>query len=154
VAQAGAVAKQGYTFRPRVQWGIKYMPVNFPKPTTGPLFKQLYIRQERPMTIHPPGFVKDLFKGLGWPTNDPVPPKPSNPYVSSYTKSTAYKYSPTKAANLLKSHGWTVSPDGVSVCNGSCGTGVSQGAKLEFKLEYATGDTIVSQEVQAWKSAA
>ena len=31
---------------------------------------------------------------------------------------------------------------------------MSQGAKLEFKLEYATGDTIVSQEVQAWKSAA
>jgi peptide/nickel transport system substrate-binding protein len=154
VAQASALEHQGYTFKPWIQWGINYMPVNFANPTTGPLFKQLYIRQALQLTIDQAGYVRDLFHGYGWPTNAPVPLQPPNPYVSAYTKSTPYKYSPTKAAALLKSHGWTVNPDGVSVCNGNCGTGVSQGAKLELKLEYATGDTIVSQEVQAWKSAA
>jgi peptide/nickel transport system substrate-binding protein len=154
VAQAKALEGQGYSFRPWISWGINYMPFNFANPTTGPLFKQLYVRQALQMLIDQNGYVKSLFKGYGWPTNGPVPLQPSNPYVSAYTKSMPYKYSPAKAGALLRSHGWKINPDGASVCNGKCGTGVKQGAKLEFKLQYATGDTIVSQEVQAWKSAA
>jgi peptide/nickel transport system substrate-binding protein len=154
VAQAKALEAQGYTFSPWVSWGINYMPFNFANPKVGPIFKQLYIRQAIQMLIDQEGFVKNLFKGYGWPTNGPVPIKPDNPYVSSYVKSTPYPYNPDKAAALLKSHGWSIHPNGVSVCTGNCGAGVSKGAKLEFKLMYATGDTIVSQEVQAWKSAA
>jgi peptide/nickel transport system substrate-binding protein len=154
VAQAKALESQGYTFAPWVSWGINYMPFNFANPTTGPIVKQLYVRQALQMLIDQNGYVKDLFKGFGWPTNGPVPLQPANPYVSSFTKSMPYKYSPSKAISLLKAHGWTIHPDGASVCSGSCGAGVTQGAKLEFNLIYASGDPIVSQEVQAWKSAA
>jgi peptide/nickel transport system substrate-binding protein len=154
VAQAKALEGQGYTFEPWISWGINYMPFNFANPTAGPIFKQLYVRQALQLLIDQQGFVEDLFKGYGWPTNGPVPIKPDNPYVSSYVKAGPYKYSPAKAIALLKAHGWTIHPDGVSECTGQCGDGVSSGAKLEFKLIYASGDTIVSQEVQAWKSAA
>jgi peptide/nickel transport system substrate-binding protein len=154
VSQAKTIEGQGYTFSPWVSWGINYMPFNFAHPTAGPIFKQLYVRQAMQMLIDQNGFVSNLFKGYGWPTNGPVPIKPDNPYVSSYVKSGPYKYSSSGAADLLKSHGWTIHPDGVSECTGQCGSGVPTGAKLEFSLVYASGDTIVSQEVQAWKSAA
>jgi len=154
VSQASAIEGQGYTFSPWVSWGINYIPFNFASPTVGPIFKQLYFRQAMQMLIDQNGFVSNLFKGYGWPTNGPVPIKPDNPYVSQYVKGSPYKYSPTGATALLKSHGWTIHPDGVSECTGDCGTGVAVGAKLQFSLIYASGDTIVSQEVQAWKSAA
>lgn len=154
VSQAQALEGQGYTFSPWVSWGINYSPFNFANPTVGPIFKQLYFRQAMQMIIDQNGFVKNLFKGYGWPTNGPVPVKPDNPYVSSYVKSGPYKFNPTQAANTLKSHGWTIHPDAVSECTGDCGPGVAPGAKLEFSLIYASGDPIVSQEVQAWKSAA
>jgi peptide/nickel transport system substrate-binding protein len=154
VAQAKTLESQGYVFSPWVSWGINYLPFNFANPKAGPIFKQLYVRQAMQMLIDQNGYVKSLFKGYGWPTNGPVPIKPANQYASAYTKSGPYKYSPDKAVALLKSHGWTVDPDGVSVCNGNCGPGVAKGAKLEFSLMYASGDTVVNQQVQAWKSAA
>jgi len=104
------------------------------------------------MLVDQTGFVSNLFKGYGWPTNGPVPLRPKNDLVSSYVKSTPYDYDPGKAIALLKSHGWTIHPDGTSVCSGNCGAGIAKGAKLAFNLVYASGDTIVGQEVQAWKS--
>jgi peptide/nickel transport system substrate-binding protein len=154
VAQAKALQAQGYTFAPWISWGINYMPFNFASPTVGSMFKQLYIRQALQMVIDQKGYVRSLLKGYGWPTYGPVPVQPSNPYVSEFVKNGPYNYSPGKAAALLKSHGWTIHPDGASQCTGKCGPGVKQGSKLEFKLIYASGDTITSQEVQAWKSAA
>jgi peptide/nickel transport system substrate-binding protein len=154
VSQAKAFEGQGYTFSPWISWGINYSPFNFANPTAGPVFKQLYFRQAMQRLIDEDGFVSNLFKGYGWPTNGPVPIKPDNPYVSTYVKSEPYKYSQSEAAALLKANGWTIHPDGVSECTGSCGPGVPAGAKLQFSLVYASGDTIVNQEVQAWKSAA
>src|SRR5215831_2415939 len=154
VSQASAIEGQGYTFSPWVSWGINYMPFNFANPTVGPIFKQLYFRQAMQMLIDQNGFVSNLLKGYGRPTNGPVPIKPDNPYVSSYVKSQPYKYSQSGAESLLQAHGWTIHPAGVSECTGQCGAGVPTGAKLEFPLIYASGDTITSQEVQAWKSAA
>jgi peptide/nickel transport system substrate-binding protein len=154
VAQAKALEASGYRFDPWIAWGINYMPVDFANPKTGPLFEQLYIRQALQMLIDQKGYVQSLLKGYGWPTYGPVPIKPANPYVSSYVKSGPYEYSPKQVASLLRKHGWNVKPDGVSTCAGQCGAGIAQGTKLELKLEYASGDTVTSQEVQAWKSAA
>jgi peptide/nickel transport system substrate-binding protein len=154
VAQAKALEAQGYTFSPWIDWGINYLPFNFANPDVGPIFKQLYVRQAMQMLIDQNGYVKNLQKGYGWPTNGPVPIQPANRYVSSYVKSGPYKYDPDKAAALLKSHGWTIHPDSASECTGDCGAGIEQGTKLRFKLTYASGDPITSQQVQAWKSAA
>jgi peptide/nickel transport system substrate-binding protein len=154
IAQAKALESQGYTFSPWISWGINYMPFNFANPKVGPIFNQLYVRQAMQMLIDQPGYVKSLFKGYGWPTNGPVPIKPANNLVSSYVKGGPYKYDPDKAAALLKSHGWTIHPDGASECTGDCGEGIAAGAKLSFNMIYASGDPVVSQQVQALKSAA
>ena len=59
---------------------------------------------------------------------------------------------------MLKSHGWDVKPNGVSTCaspgTGStqCGAGIKAGAKVEFNLNYDSGDTPVSEEMQGLKS--
>src|SRR5262245_5814692 len=159
VAQADSLKGSGYVFRPWVDWGINYMPFNFANPTSGPIFKQLYIRQAMQMLIDQNGYIKNFLKGFGWPTYGPVPVRPANPYLSSYVKRGPYKYSPSQAAALLKSHGWTVRPDGVTTCtspgtaSNQCGAGIPADAKLQFKVIYASGDTTVSQQAQAWKSA-
>jgi peptide/nickel transport system substrate-binding protein len=160
VAQAKALEGSGYVFSPWVAWGINYMPFNFANPTQGPIFKQLYFRQAMQMLIDQNAYIRELFKGYGWPTNGPVPVRPANPYVSSYVKRGPYKYNPSAAAALLKAHGWTVRPDGVTTCTSpgtgtrQCGADIAADAKLDFDLIYASGDTTVSQQVQAWKSAA
>ena len=59
---------------------------------------------------------------------------------------------------MLKAHGWDVKPNGVSTCASpgtgpsDCGAGIKAGAKLEFNLNYASGDTPVSEEMQGLKS--
>ena len=133
VAQAKALQAQGYTFAPWISWGINYMPFNFASPTAGPMFKQLYIRQALQMVIDQRGYVRSLLKGFGWPTFGPVPVKPANPYVSSFVENGPYEYSPDKAAALLKSHGWTIHPDGASECTGSCGPG--DPGRLEARVQ-------------------
>jgi peptide/nickel transport system substrate-binding protein len=154
VSQSKALESQGYTLKPWILWGLSFDPINYNNPTVGPIFKQLYFRQALQMLIDQKGYVKDLLKGYGYPTWGPVPIKPENPYVSAYLKSEPYKYDPAKAANLLKSNGWTVNPNGVSVCSGQCGDGVPVGAKAEFNVLYDSGAVVTSEEVQAWKSAA
>jgi peptide/nickel transport system substrate-binding protein len=160
VAQAKALESQGFKFSPWIQWGINYLPFNFANPDKGPIFKQLYVRQALQMVIDQKGYVKNLLKGYGWPTVAPVPLQPANPYVSPLVKKGVYPYSPEKASALLKAHGWTVKPDGVTTCTspgvgaGKCGAGVASGTGLEFKFEYATGDPVTEQEVQAFQSAA
>ena len=64
---------------------------------------------------------------------------------------------------LLKSHGWTIVPNGTDTCarpgsgTHQCGQGVSAGAKLDFDLQYASGLSVLSQrmavERSSWASA-
>jgi peptide/nickel transport system substrate-binding protein len=70
-----------------------------------------------------------------------------------------YPFSPTKSAKLLKSHGWDVKPGGVSTCSSpgtgatDCGAGITKGEKLVFNLQYASGLTYTSVEMQQFKSS-
>lgn len=79
-------------------------------------------------------------------------------FVKAYDPSKALPYNPDKAKTLLSSHGWTVTPNGTSVCaspgtgNTRCGAGIAAGTKLQFNLEYSSGLVTVDQEMQAMKS--
>ena len=67
-----------------------------------------------------------------------------------------YPYSPGKAKSLLFSHGWKITPNGVSTCTdpSKCGPGIRQGQGLQFNLPYATGTQWVTQEMQQLQSNA
>jgi peptide/nickel transport system substrate-binding protein len=159
--------KSNFYMVPLYPWSINYFPYNFNSTgdngNAGKIFSQLYFREAMQELVDQPLIIQKIDKGYGIPTYGPVPVTPSNPYVSPQQKTNPYPYDPTKATNLLKSHGWTIVPNGVDTCtkpgsaSDECGAGIPQGAQLNFDLQYATGITTVDErmatERASWASA-
>lgn len=158
-----ASAMQGkYNLFPVYGWGINYFPENFNSSANigggtkaGYVFRQLYFRQALQYLVDQPGIIKAVDHGYGVPTYGPVPVYPTNPFTSNTEKSNPYAYSLSKAKSLLTSHGWKVNPGGTTVCTDAakCGTGIHDGAKLNFLELYAGGTTVIDQTVRAEVSA-
>ena len=59
----------------------------------------------------------------------------------------------TAAINLLKSHGWTIHPNGTDVCTkpgtgaGQCGAGIPAGTKLALNIIVNTSPAPIGQQV-------
>jgi peptide/nickel transport system substrate-binding protein len=160
-AQANTLGQQGdYAIEEWQSWGINYFLYNFTNPTTGPIAKQPYFRQAVQSLVDQDGYIKNLLKGFANPGYGPVPIDPPSPYVTDAAKQNPYPFDPEKAASLLSDNGWTVKPDGVSTCSkpgtgaGECGPGIPSGAKLSFRLQYASGTVWVKQAMQSLKSSA
>ncbi len=140
----------GFYLAPLYTWSINYFPENFNSTgdggNAGSIWKQLYVRQAFQYLIDQPLYIQKIDKGYGVPTYGPVPVQPANPFASTLEKSNPYPYSVTKAKNLLSSHGWTVVPNGTSTCTSpgtgatQCGANIPAGAKLEFNLEFDSGN--------------
>ena len=160
LAQKPAIAGSGYNLNVWIDAGINYFPENFNNPTVGPIFRQLYFRQAFQHLINQPEYITKIFQGYASPTYGPVPVSPPNPFVDSFEKANPYPFSVSAAKSLLTSNGWTVHPGGTSVCSkpgsgaGHCGPGVTAGAKLSFSLQYASGTTSLTQEMESLKSTA
>ncbi len=145
-----------YTSEPWDDMIVTYFVLNMNNPKVGAIFRQTYIRQVIQELIDQKGIIKAFYDGYGKVLCGPVPVAPSNPWVSSYEKSCPYGYNPQKAVKALKAHGWTVEPGGVSYCSkpSLCGSGISQGEKLEFTFLYATGRTAFDASLAVVKSDA
>lgn len=158
IAQKQLVESRGYQVDPWYLWSMNIVPINFNNPQVGPLFRQLYIRQAMQSLINQKQYVSAILHDDGAVDNGPVPTYPKTSYLTPTQTNGAYPYDVNRASTLLKSHGWTVRPNGVSTCAkpgsgaGQCGSGISGGQKLSFSLSYASGISEVSQEMQAWKS--
>ena len=156
-AQSGALKSEGYTQSVWNSWGITYFVFNFHNPTVGPIFSQAYFRQAMQSLIDEKAFIKGPLNGFGHTDYGPVPSEPTT-FATPYEIKGPWPFSPAKAVSMLKAHGWDVKPNGVSTCASAgtgpsnCGAGVKAGAKLEFNLNYASGDTPVSEEMQGLKS--
>ena len=157
-SQIGLLASQGYHSSPWIGWGINYFTINFNNPTVGPIFKQLYIREAIQEMVNQPVDVKKALYGYGYPTYGPVPIKPKNNLSTPQEASNPYPFSPSNSAKLLKTHGWNVKHGGLTTCArpgsgaSQCGAGIKKGAALSFNLQYASGQTYISQEMQQLKS--
>jgi peptide/nickel transport system substrate-binding protein len=135
---------------PLYTWSINYFPENFNSTgdggNAGNIWKQLYVRQAFQDLIDQPLYIQKIDKGYGVPTYGPVPVTPANPFASTVEKSNPYPYSVSKAKILLSSHGWTVVPNGTSTCTSpgtgatQCGANIPAGAKLDFNLEFDSGN--------------
>jgi peptide/nickel transport system substrate-binding protein len=158
-AQTSRVVAAGYKVQAWPAWGITYIPLNFAEPQTGPVIKQLYIREAMQRLINQAGYISSFLQGYGNPTYGPVPLVPSSPFVSAAEKQNPYPYNPTLAESLLRDHGWKINPGGADVCmqpgpgSTECGPGIAGGTKLSFNLMYATGTQGVSEEVDALQSS-
>jgi len=159
IPQISRLKARGYEVHPSDSWSINYTVLNYNNPTVGPIFRQLYVRQAMQHLIDQQTYVKAAFGGYGAPTYGPVPFKPDNPFLTPFVKSIPYKYSPSTAASLLRSHGWKLHPNGASTCvspgagGGHCGAGIAAGAQLSFRLEYASGISSLERWIQGLQSA-
>jgi len=161
LAQKASLEKtQGYSFSPWYSYSDAYSLYNFTNPTVGPVFKQLYFRQAFQSLVNQPQYIKDFADGFGTINNGPVPGyPPRNPDESPLeAKGQYYPFDPSKAASLLKDNGWTVNPGGVTVCGkpgtalGDCGSGIAANQALTFTMLYASGNTELTNEMEAMQS--
>jgi peptide/nickel transport system substrate-binding protein len=153
VGQISALKAEGYAVASVPTAGVAEIVPNLYNPVNGPLLRQLYIRQALEYLINRPQIASDAFHGYADPGNGPVPVTYGQQWDSPLEKAGGpYAYSPTKAAALLKAHGWTVVPNGTDTCQqpgtgpSQCGAGVAAGDKLQFQLLYASGSAYFDQQ--------
>ena len=152
-----------FNLAPLYTWSINYFPYNFGSTgdggNAGKIFSQLYFRQAVQYLVDQPLYISKLNHGYGVGTYGPVPVEPQNAFASTTEKDNPYPCNPTKAKDLLSSHGWKVVPNGTTTCQkpgtgaGKCGAGIPSGAKLDFNLQYASGVSITTNTMNAEKSS-
>jgi len=154
VPQVGSI-KSTYNVFGYPGFGFTYAVYNF-KDQTGhfaDIIKQLYVRQAIAHLENQKGYINAFFHGAGGEAYGPVPSIPATPFTPTDATTNPYPFSVSTAANLLKSHGWTVNPGGTSVCTNAgsgssqCGDGIPAGTKLAFNLIYNTQPVYHGQEV-------
>jgi peptide/nickel transport system substrate-binding protein len=158
----GANPVSGYTLAPQYSWSINYFPLNYQSTTgNGPILKQLYFRQALQYVMNQAAVISGPLKGYGVPTVGPVGTTPVTSYLSATGKQgDPWPYNPTKAKQLLTSHGWTVVANGSTTCTSpgtattDCGPGIKKGQALSFTLPYATGINWIAQEMAQLQSNA
>ncbi|ACU54074.1 extracellular solute-binding protein family 5 [Acidimicrobium ferrooxidans DSM 10331] len=149
----------GYRIEPWIDFGFNYFVENFNNPTYGPLFKQTYFRQAFQHLVDQPQWISTFLKGYGVPSYSPVPLAPANPFADATSKTNPFPYSISAAKSLLTSHGWKM-VNGVMTCESpgtaatDCGAGIAKGFTLTLNLQYASGTTFITQEMDALQSAA
>ena len=99
------------------------------------------------------GYITAFMHGAGAPAYGPIPAYPQSPYLPSNAATNPYPFSVSTAVNLLKSHGWTVTPNGTDTCSSAgsgssqCGAGIPAGTKLAFNLIYSTSPALIGSQV-------
>jgi peptide/nickel transport system substrate-binding protein len=157
-ATVGRNPLKGYTLSPLYSWGINYYVVNFQSSTgNGPIINQLYFRQAMAYLMNQQSVITGPLRGYGVPTVGPVPGAPVTQFLSPKgQQGDPFPYNQSKAKDLLTSHGWKITPNGVSTCTNPvlCGAGVKQGQGLSFNFPYATGTAWIASEMNQLQSNA
>jgi peptide/nickel transport system substrate-binding protein len=157
----GSNPLSGYTLDPLYPWGIDYSAMNFQSSNGdhGAIFKQLYFRQALQYMMNQKAIISGPLRGYGALTVGPVAATPATKWLSSTGRAgDPYPYNPTKAKQLLTSHGWKVTPGGTSTCAkpgtaaGECGAGVTAGSGLDFSFLYLSGTAWVQSEMTQLQS--
>jgi peptide/nickel transport system substrate-binding protein len=152
-----------YNLQPLYPYSVAFYQPNYNNPTTGPMFRQLYVRQALQELVDQNGIAKAAWGGYAFPTSGPVPAKPANSWLPPIQKENGglgpYPYSQAKAKALFASHGWK-DVSGVQTCESpgtgtsNCGAGVAKGAQMKFTIDYSTGSAAFTSMMEAYKSDA
>jgi peptide/nickel transport system substrate-binding protein len=161
--QISRAEQAGYTVDPWYWYSFNYIFPDYANPTSGPMLRQLYVRQALQQLINQPQDIQDIYHGYAYPTYGPIPDPPKGTtvggiysFIPAGGTPNPYPYSPAAAASLLTSHGWHVVPNGTTTCtNGPrCGAGIKTGTKLQLSLNYPTALPQIDSEFEAFQSAA
>jgi peptide/nickel transport system substrate-binding protein len=160
-ASVGSNPLSGYTLDPLYPWGIDYSAMNFQSSNGdhGAIFKQLYFRQALQYMMNQKAIISGPLRGYGALTVGPVAATPATKWLSSTGRAgDPYPFNPTKAKQLLTSHGWKVTAGGTSTCAkpgtaaDECGAGVTAGSGLDFNFLYLSGTAWVQSEMTQLQS--
>jgi peptide/nickel transport system substrate-binding protein len=146
-----------YTLAPWQSWSINYFSYNEGNPTVGPIFQQLYFRQAMQYLENQASILQGPARNYGALTTGMVPSYPNNSFESPQEKAgDPFPFNPSKASQLLSSHGWKIVPGGVSTCQNPklCGPGIKQGQPLQFNEIYANGLVWLDEAVKQLQSNA
>lgn len=157
-ATVGRNPLNGYTLDPLYAWGINYYVMNFQSTTgNGPIIKQLYFRQALAYLMNQKSVIQGPLRGYGQFTIGPIPSAPKTQFLSpSASTGDPFPFSESKAKSLLTSHGWKVTPNGVTTCTNPsmCGPGIKKGQGLNFQLPFANGTAWITSEMTQLQSNA
>lgn len=160
-AAVGPNPVSGYTIVPTAYWGAIGVPINLNNPKVGAIFRQTYVRQAMQLVVDQPAYVKAFMNGYGYVQAGPVPSEPPNQFQAPIDHTTGpLAFDPAKAEKLLRSHGWTIDPNGADTCSrpgsaaSDCGPGVKAGARLSFTAAYVNSPAWIGQSMQQYKSDA
>jgi peptide/nickel transport system substrate-binding protein len=156
-------ALASYRLDPLYSWSINYFPYNFATTAgfgvTATIFHQPYFRQALQSLVDQPAYIARIYKGFAVPTFGPVPSYPASSTTRSLGRINPYPYDPSRAKQLLATHGWKVIPGASTSCASpgtaadQCGAGIPQGATLNFNLEYASDIPLLGQLMNAQKAS-
>ena len=160
IRQVPALKAEGYDVAEVPTAGVAEILPNFWNNSTGPMLRNLYIRQAMEYLINRKQIVSKVFAGYADPGNGPVPVTYGQQWDSALEKSGGlYPYDPAKAIALLKAHGWKVVPGGTDTCvhpgTGAtdCGPGVTAGEPLKFQLLFGSGTESFDEQNAAFQSS-
>lgn len=114
-----------------VNYGFGRDLINFANPTTGPIIQQLPVRQALAMGLDQSGIIHTLYDGQASYGTGPVPLIPPT-FLDPKLEKPAYGYNLAAGRALLEKNGWHMQ-NGVMTN--------AQGQKLDFTLQYVSGDT-------------
>ncbi|SDW14715.1 peptide/nickel transport system substrate-binding protein [Alicyclobacillus hesperidum] len=125
-----ALTSLGDSITPEYPFGIFWTEMNmYSGAPHASVFDQLYVRQALQMSIDNNTIAKSIYKGFAEPLSGPIPGTPRTQFYDP-AENNLYPYNPTKAKQLLESHGW-------KLVNGVMTKG---NQKLNLTLMYVTGN--------------
>ncbi len=160
VSQASYFRHHGYKV---VSWNwytLNYVEIDYTNPKTGPIMKQLYVRQALQHLVDQSTYIKVALHGYGIPTYGPVPTVNHSVYATAFERQDHFPYSLKAARALLADHGWSIRPNGTDTCirpgtgPTDCGAGIRADTPLVLRFVYWNAYQYTDQEVEAFKSAA
>jgi len=143
-----------YTLDPVYPWGVNYFALNYTNPISGPIFKQLYVRQALQSLMNQTLWIQLFNAGYGAPTYGPVPVYPPTDFVAKGETQNPYPYNASHAKQLLSSHGWQVVPNHTTTCirpgtaANECGANIPKGAQLSFNYLYFDGAVSFNNQIR------
>ncbi len=153
VPQLASVKAEGYTDNTAASYSFNYFVLNFHNPQLGPVFSQTYFRQAFQHLVDQDGWNNAFLNHTAVPTYSPLPTAPPSPLASVAGGKNPFPFSPSEAASILTANGWKVVPNGATTCvkpgtaAGDCGTGISKGEGISFNLDYQSGITTLTSEM-------
>ncbi len=153
VPQLSTVEAEGYDDNTASSYSFNYFVLNFHNPTVGPIFSQLYFRQAFQSLIDQNGWISAFLNHTAVPTYSPVPQAPPSPLLRIGALSNPYPFSVVAATKYLTDNGWKVVPGGTTTCQkpgtgpGECGAGIKAGQAISFTLDYQSGVTSLTSEM-------